>query len=183
MERDDLIQYLPLGVVLLIILRRSGRAQKVNVERGWITPALSAFAIWSQLSREPTPGAAAIAIFAVAALIGIGAGYFRALHIELTRDPLTGEVMSKATQFGTILIVVFLLLRSGLGYLVKGSLGPGIPHPGQLQKHGVDIFRLADALTIFATVMLVAQRLEILRRAHLLLRSGGSAAPAPDGQP
>jgi hypothetical protein len=174
MERDGLLDYLPLGIVLLIILRRSGRAQKVRVDRVWVTPLLSALAIWSQMSREPTPGILAIAIIAAAALIGIGAGYFRALHIELSRDLATGEVMSKATQFGTLLIVFFLLVRSGLAYLTKGSFGPGLAQAGQVQRHGVDIFRLADAATIFATAMMLAQRLEILRRAHLLLKSGDS---------
>jgi hypothetical protein len=177
MERDGLLDFLPIGIVLLIILRRSGRAQKVRVNgRAWVTPLLSIFAIWSQMSREPVPGLVAIAIIAAAAAAGAGAGYFRALHIELSRDPASGEVMSKPTQLGTILIVVALLVRSGLNYLTKGSLGPDFAHPAQLQKHGVDIFRLADAATIFATAMMLGQRAEILRRAHLLLRSGDSGA-------
>lgn len=178
MERDGLLDYLPIGVVLLIILRRAGRSQKVNVERMWITPLLAGVAVWSSMSRESMPGVAAIAIFVAATLLGAGSGYFRALHIELTRDPATGEIMSKATQFGTILIVFFLLVRFGLKYLTTGSLGPNIPHPGQAAAHGVDIFRLADAGTIFAMAMMIGQRLEILRRAHLMLREGGPA-PTP----
>jgi hypothetical protein len=98
----DYFNYLPLVIALLIVLRRSGRARKVRVERAWITPTLAVLGVWTTLSREPLPGGAALALLVAAALIGIGAGYYRALHIELSLDPESGQVMSKATPFGTI---------------------------------------------------------------------------------
>ena len=168
----ELSNYLPLVIALLIVLRRSGRAQKVRVERMWVTPVLSLFGIWSTLVREPFPGAVALAILVAASAIGIGAGYYRALHIELSRDPGTGQIISKATPFGTILIAVFLILRFGLDYAVNGGWKPGPPRfvmpPPQ---HGVDLFRLADAALLFSTGMMLGQRFETLRRAHALLRA------------
>ena len=168
----EFFNFLPLAIALLIVLRRAGRAQKVRVERAWLTPALSLFGVWATLSREPFPGGVALAILIVAGVIGIGAGYYRALHIELSRDAATGEIMSKATPFGTILIAVFLVVRFGLDFAVNGGWRPGPPRfvmpPPQ---HGVDLFRLADAALIFSTAMLLGQRLEILRRAHALMRA------------
>jgi len=167
---NNLFNYLPLVIALLIVLRRSGRAKKVRVERAWLTPILAILGVWATLSREPLPGGVALAILVGAAAIGIGAGYYRALHIELSLDPETGQVMSKATPFGTILIAVFLVMRFGLDYAFNGGWQPGPPRfvmpPPQ---HGVDVLRLADAALIFSTAMTIAQRVEILRRAHTLL--------------
>jgi hypothetical protein len=163
--------YLPLVIALLIVLRRSGRTQKVRMPRLWITPFLSAAAVGSFLAREPPPSLSALAIFIAAAALGAGAGYYRALHIELSVDSKSGEVMSKATPIGTVLIVATVLIRFGLDYAVNGGWRPGPPRFVQAPPHGVDIFRLADALMILTTVMSLAQRLEILRRAHALLKS------------
>jgi hypothetical protein len=68
------------------------------------------------------------------------------------------------------LIVATVLIRSGLDYAVNGGWTPGPPRFVQAPSHGVDIFRLADALMILTTIMSLAQRLEILKRTHALLR-------------
>ena len=175
----DFANYIPLAIVVLIVLRRSGRARKVQVERGWITPALSLIGVVSEMARETLPGPAAIAILAIAALLGLAAGYLSALHTELSYDDSTGHVMSKPTQLGTVLIVVFLLLRVGLDYLMTGKVGPAARF-AQPREHGVDLFRLADAALLFSAAMLIGQRLEILRRAHGLIRARKSgASPGP----
>src|SRR5215470_6580313 len=100
----DFFNYLPLLIALLIVMRRSGRSRKVRGERLWVTPLLSVFGVWATLASEPFPTGIALAILVAAGLIGIGAGYLRALQIELSVDPGTGQVMSKATAFGSILI-------------------------------------------------------------------------------
>ena len=165
----ELFKYLPIAIVLLIVLRRSGRSQKVRMPRLWITPFLSVIAVGSFLVREPPPSLYAWAIFIAAAVLGAGAGYYRALHMELSVDPASGQVMSKATQIGTYLIVATVLIRFGLDYAVNGGWHPGPPRFIQAPPKGVDIFRLADALMILTTAMSLAQRLETLRRARALL--------------
>lgn len=168
----SLLQYLPIALVLLLVVRRAGRARQVRIQRMWITPILASVAAVSTLAREPFPSIAALGIFLLAALAGAGAGYFRALHIKLSLDPETGSVSSKATPIGSALVVVFVVLRIGMEYFVKG----GVPHQGFAARamagpaaHGVDLFRLADALLIFSTMMTVAQRFEIWRRAAPLI--------------
>jgi len=168
--------FLPLAVVLLIVLRRARRAQKVRVERIWITPLLSLVAIASTMAQEPMPGVTAIAIFIVAAALGAAAGYFRALHIELSRDPVTGAISSKATPIGTVLIVIFLLVRVALDYLVNGKIAFGPRFGAVAIRHGADLFRLADAALLFTTAMMLGQRFEILRRARALIKSAKSDA-------
>lgn len=173
----DYLNYLPLAIVILIVLRRAGRPQKVRVERAWINPLLALVGVWSTMSTESFPSPAAILIFAVAILLGTAAGYFRALHMALSVDAESGQVMSKPTQLGTVLIVVFLLLRVGLNYLTTGKFGPAARF-AQPHQHGVDIFRLADAALLFTTAMLLAQRGEIVRRAYLLRREHKRASAA-----
>src|SRR5258706_2430588 len=165
----NLLEYLPLAIILLIVLRRAGRAQTVRTQRIWITPLLGVIAVASTLAREPVPSVVAMAILAAAMLAGIAAGYFRALHMELSVDE-SGAVSSKATQIGTFLIVFFLLLRVGLDYAINGGWQPGPPRFVNPSAHGVDLFRLADAALIFTTAMTFAQRVEIWRRARKLLK-------------
>jgi hypothetical protein len=100
--------------------------------------------------------------------VGIGAGYFRALHLELTIDE-NGKVFSKATPIGTYLIAGFFLLRFGIDYEINGGWRPGPPRFVNPMANGVDLLRLADAALIFTTAMMVSQRAEIWRRAQGLL--------------
>jgi hypothetical protein len=166
----DLFPFIPLAIVVLIVLRRAGRSQRVRTQRLWITPLLGVAAVVATLAREPVPGAVAVGILAFAAAIGIGAGYLRALHTQLAVDQETGSVSSKATPIGTILIVIFLLVRVGLDYAINGGWKPGPPRFINPSSHGVDLFRLADAAVVFATAMMLSQRIEIWRRAQMLLK-------------
>jgi hypothetical protein len=165
----NLISLLPLAIVVLIVLRRAGRSQKVRTQRMWVTPLLGLVAVASALSREPVPGAVAVAILVAGTLAGAGAGYLRALHIKLSIEEETGAVTSKATPIGTALVVAFLLVRVGLDYAINGTWSPGPPRFVSPSSHGVDLFRLADAAMLFATAMTLSQRIEIFRRAQQLI--------------
>ena len=178
--------YTPLiifALALLIILRRSGRSQRVRVNRAWLLPAFGLLSAWSTLSNEPFPSLVAILILVLASAAGVAAGWFRALHVELALDSETGNITSKATPIGTYLIVVFMALRLGLGYAFNGQPGAGLPHGPPMigaPKHGVDLFRLADAALLFSTFMSAAQRLEIWRRAQPLLAQYRAARAAKE---
>ena len=174
----ELYPYIPIAIVLLLVLRRAGRTQKVNVRRLWIAPILGVVAAGTSLAQEPVPGISALAIFAIAFVVGAAAGYYRAFHTQLSLDPQTRDVTSKSTPVGTILIVFFLFVRIALDYAFKGGIGPAHSHFLAPSKHGVDVFRLADAALIFTTAMMLGQRVEILRRTHLLLRSSAQVPTA-----
>ncbi len=166
---------LPLAIIALIAFRRAGRSQSVRTRRMWITPLLSIIAVAMTLAEESVPGLAATAILLVGAAAGIGAGYFRALHLELTIDS-KGNVSSKATPIGTYLVAGFFLLRVAIDYAVTGSWQPGPPRFVNPTARGVDLLRLADAALIFSTAMMVSQRVEIWRRAQRLVKDYRGAA-------
>jgi hypothetical protein len=148
---------LPL-VVFALILRRSLRPRKVRTTRMWLYPAILGAAALFTMANEPVPGLGAIAGFVGAAAGGAGLGYLRARHQQFALDPATGDVSSKATPLGTILIGAFFLIRFGLEYLTHAR---DIPHALGLQ-------RATDAGLIFAFALMVAQRWEIWRRTNAL---------------
>ena len=178
--------YTPLivfALALLIILRRSGRSRRVRVRNAWLFPAFGLLSAGSTLANEPFPSFVAILILVLASAAGLAAGWFRALHVELSLDSETGDITSKATPIGTYLIIAFMAVRLGLGYAFNGQPGAGLPHGPPMigaPKHGVDLFRLADAALLFSTFMSVAQRFEIWRRAQPLLAQHRAAKAAKE---
>lgn len=153
-------------LVFALILRRSLRERKVRTTRMWLYPAILGAAALYTMAHEPMPGLAAIAGFVGAAILGAGIGYLRARHQQFTLDPATGEISSKATPLGTILIGVFFVARFGLEFFTHAR---DVPHALGLQ-------RATDAGLIFAFALMVAQRWEISQRAKALRAEG-----APDG--
>jgi hypothetical protein len=145
-------------LVFLLILRRSLRERKVRTTRMWLYPVILGAAALYTMAHEPLPGPAAIASFIGAAIAGAGLGYLRARHQQFTLDPATGEISSKATPLGTILIGAFFVVRFGLEFFAHAR---DVPHALGLQ-------RATDAGLIFSFALLVAQRGEILRRAKAL---------------
>lgn len=145
-------------LVFLLILRRSLRERKVRTTRMWLYPAILGAAALYTMAHEPMPGLAAIAGFIAAAILGAGLGYLRARHQQFTLDPATGEISSKATPIGTILIGAFFVARFGLEFFTHAR---DVPHALGLQ-------RATDAGLIFSFALMVAQRWEILQRAKKL---------------
>ena len=145
----------------------------------WLSPVLSLIAVWLTLAQEPVPGIFATAIMAAGTIAGIGSGYLRALHLELSIDE-TGKVMSKATPIGTYLVAGFFLVRFGLDYAINGGWQPGPPRFINPTQNGVDVLRLADAALLFSTAMTIAQRVEIWRRAQDLLKGKATEMAAKE---
>lgn len=166
--------YLIVAGALVFMLVRANRAQTVRPGRMWIVPAFGLFSLVVNLARAPAPNALAIVIFAVALMAGGVAGWLRALHTELSIDPTTGQITSKPSLVGTLLIIGFVVLRMVLDTL------SGQP-PGMTPEAGraTDVLRLADAGLVFSLAMIVVRRLVIWRRAVALtaMREGSADAP------
>jgi len=169
----------PLALIALIVLRRAGREKTVRVGRLWVTPVLSLIAVAMTLGQEPVPGITAIAIMTVGAVVGVGSGYLRALHLELNIDD-KGKVISKATPVGTYLVAGFFLLRFGLNYAINGGWQPGPPRFVNPTQNGGGILRMADSALLFSTAMMISQRAEMWKRARALVKDRQSAT-GPSG--
>ena len=166
--------YLVIVAGLVVMLIRANREQRVRPGRMWIVPVLGIVALVTNLSRESSTGVLALAIFAVALAAGVAAGWFRALHTQLTIDPATKEVTSKPTLVGAFLIIGFVALRVVLDTL--SGQPPGAVTEAARNK---DVLHLADVGLIFSLAMIVVRRLVIWRRAHALIAAHAAVAIPP----
>jgi len=165
--------YLLIAAMLVLMLIRANRTQRVRPGRMWIVPALGIFALVTNLPRSPAPNGLALAIFVAAMAAGAAVGWFRALHTQLAIDSATGEVTSKPTLVGSLLIVGFVVLRMVLDML-SGQL-PGISETVRPD----DVLHLADAGLIFSLAMLIVRRFVIWRRAAAMTAMRAATASLP----
>lgn len=176
MSFKDIAPYILPLVIVLIVARRivmAQRLQRVRTGRLWVMPAYLALVMWFILRITPMPGPVGIAIFAVAALAGLGAGYMRALHQEFSIDPETGNVMSKASPIGSILFIAIFLVRFGLNFWMNGGVTPSMTHHPDPR-----IFVYTDAMLFFAFAMVSASAWEVWRRTRpLVAEHRSSQAP------
>jgi hypothetical protein len=155
----------PLAALGLMI-RRNLRERRVRTARLWIYPVILGGLTAVTVARGPVPGIGAIAGFVASAAAGAGFGYLRARHQQLSRDPQTGQIVSRATPLGLILIAGFFVLRYGLEFFTHTR---DLPHALGLQ-------RATDAGLIFSTAMIFARQWEIWCRTRALMGEGGPAA-------
>ena len=160
MPKSFLPYLVPLLVAALIV-RRSGRTRRISLNRIWIAPGIFVLMTVGALATEPVPGLAVIAVFIAAALAGGGLGYLGAHHQQLSIDPETGKISSRATAIGTLLVLGLFLFRFALKlvYPQMGTYGPA----------GSPVTQTANGLLIFTVAMLIVRSIAIWNRAQPLL--------------
>jgi hypothetical protein len=166
--------YLLVAAVLVLRLVQASRSRPVRPGRMWIVPALGIFALVTNLSRGSAPDGTALAVFIAAIAAGAAVGWLRASHTQLLHDPATGEVTSKPTLAGALLIVGFVVLRMVLDTL-SGQL-PGMAS-GAVRTN--DVLHFADAGLIFSLAMTIVRQFVIWRRAAALTTAHAVTAGLP----
>lgn len=159
----EIAPYIVPLLAVVLIARRSGRAQKVRLGAMWIRPAILALITVAALLSAPMPNLLVVAAFAAAALVGAALGYLRASHLHLSIDPQTGEVTSRATMIGTILILALFAARFGARLAFPASGAPGHGHAGG------EIMQWTDGMLVFMVAMFAAQTAWIWNRTRPLL--------------
>jgi hypothetical protein len=175
-------QYLPyIGPLLIaaLLLWRMSKAMKgrpLSPSRLWVRPAIIAVFMAIMLFVSPLPDPFGLALFALAAAAGVGAGYLQARHQALTIDPATGIITSKTSPFGVILFVGLYAGR----YVFRMMTTSG-QAPGKLTAHSAQIALYTDVGLLFLLGLVCAQAWEIWRRTRPLLAEHAartSAKPA-----
>jgi len=170
MWKDYAPYIVPLLVVALIV-RRSARARKVRLRGMWISPVILTLMTAGALIAEPMPGLLAIGGFVVATLAGAGVGYLMARHLHLSIDAGTGEISSRATMIGTLLILGLFAARFGLKLVFPG-----------LADHAhanAEVTEAANGLLIFTVATLIARTATIWNRTRPLLAAHAARAAEP----
>ncbi len=177
MNWNQLLPYLGPAIVVILIARRTLRAQqprRVRPNLLWIQPAILLAGMISVFALTPVQlSVFSLGLFLLGAIMGAAVGYFRALHQEFSIEPETGNVMSKATPLGSILFLGLFLIRFGMNsWMDRGAppvMGAANPH----------ILLYTDVTLFFAFAMVAATAFEVWRRTRPIIaehKTGRSAA-------
>jgi hypothetical protein len=161
----------PLGIAAVVLVVRNSRPRRLKIERLWMTPAIYLVLMGSALAEAPPPLtpvsiAILVAAFALGAAIGWQRGRFTQIHIH----PETHDLTSRASPIGIIFIFAILLLRYGARDFLA-------THPDFLH---LPVIAIGEALLVMVVATLIAQRLEIWRRASQMpAEAKGAVGPRP----
>jgi hypothetical protein len=164
---------IPIVIAFGLVILRNSRARRVRIEAMWIAPliiiALIGLALYGETraggGRPFTPVTIGLDVGGV--IVGALLGWWRARFTNLTIDPATHELTSRASPLGMVVILGILILRTVVRTYAAQANGP-------LGEWGPP---LADALLVMSVGLVCAQRLEIFLRASRMLqeaRTGGT---------
>lgn len=166
---------IPIVIAMGLVLLRNARARRLRIEAMWIAPviivALISLALWGEsvqrggLNLTPVGVALDMAGIVVGALLG----WWRARFTNITIDPLTHELTSKASPLGMVVIMGILVLRT----LVRTYTAE---NAGALGQWGPPV---ADALLVMSVGLVCAQRLELFTRASRMLAEARASSSGP----
>ena len=163
---------IPIIIAMGLVILRNSRARRLRIEAMWITPVMIVALIGLALYGETARGGLVltplnIGLDVAGLLVGALLGWWRARFTNITVDPATHELTSRASPIGMVVIMGILVLRTVIRTYAASSNGP-------LGQWGPP---LTDALLVMSVGLVCAQRLEIFLRASRLLaeaRGGGS---------
>ncbi len=150
-----LVPVIFIGIALL----RGSQARNLVVERLWIMPVVIIAMIGLAISQTPPTSALGVVLDAVAIAVGAAVGWWRGRFTNITVDPQTHALTSKASAVG----MVFILAVFGARYLLRLYANESA------QVLHASINDISDAVLLLAVGIVCAQRLEMWLRARRLL--------------
>ena len=163
MPEDKLTLLLPFVFLLMAFRIWSGgaRQRRVRIETMWIFPVifigLIGFGIYSE--RPPTDPVTLIAL-TLAALLGLGLGWFRGRMVRITIDPETHTLQSQNSAMG-------MLILAGI-YFVKYAARTFLS--GHAADWHISVVAVTDAFLLIALGTIVGRRVEMMIRSLRLLK-------------
>lgn len=152
-------------VVLVLVFLRNARERKLKIERLWIMPTILLAIAAVTLAFQKPPSLLMIGVYLVAFALGALAGWWRGRLTNITIDPETHELTSKASMIGMILILGLMVVRRGVGAYAAANA----------ESLHVSALEVTDALLLLAVGLVSAQRLEIALRATRMLNEARTA--------
>jgi hypothetical protein len=166
-------QLIPIVVILVVVIIRMAKPQRVSVTRLWLSPlilcAVAAYSIYFTELLNPAPVWEIVAGLVIGAIAGIPFGMLRGRHTDVRPTDRPG-VMYLGSSWITGLIFVGAF---GMRYAIRMLM----PHRGSLSTV------IGDALLAFAIAYVGTSYLAIYRKYQAELAGTISAPPAPPAQP
>ncbi|HWE99082.1 MAG TPA: hypothetical protein VG248_04740 [Caulobacteraceae bacterium] len=157
------------AIVGLVLYLRNRRPRPLRLERLWVRPALSLFAVASVLYEAP-PALTVIniLILALGLLFGGALGWQRGRFMAIEVHPETHEVTARISPLG----IVFVLALVGLRIWLRQSA----------TSLGALSAVVTDALIVMAGAMMTVQQIEVSLRGRRLLAQAQAASGAPSAK-
>jgi hypothetical protein len=168
---------IPIVIAMGIVILRNARARRLRIESMWIAPVIIIALIGLALFGESKAAAAhgqpvftpvAIVIDIAGIVLGGLLGWWRARFTNITIDPQTHELTSRASPIGMVVIMGILVIRTVVRTYTADNAG-ALGQWGPL---------LADGLLVMSVGLVCAQRLELALRATRLLNEARAGAPS-----
>lgn len=173
---QQFVPYIAPIVVLALLVWRGLKAkpQPVRLRRLWIRPAIVTALAVSTLALTAKPTLGVIAAYIAAVIAGAGIGHLFGRHLELSIDPASGEISSKATPVGTFFVVGVFAIRYGLKLVFPELNAQPAAHPS------ADVMVWTDGALVFGCALVLAQTLTIwLRTRPLVAAHAASKVDTP----
>lgn len=141
------------------------KGRVVKPSRLWIRPVIVAVILAMMLATSPMPPPVGFALGALAAVLGLAAGYFLTFHQHFSLDPATGVIKGKTSPLGMILFFGLFAARFAFKLVFMGPEGES---GAKLAAHSGQIMLATDAMLVFLFALVAAQGWETWRRIKLL---------------
>lgn len=156
---------IPLVAIGLVILRNA-RARRLRIEAMWIAPVVIIALIALALYAEGIPSPLGLGLDVAALAAGAGLGWWRARFTQISIDPETHELTSRASPLGMFVILAVFAIRFGVRAFAQQNG----------RELGVWAAVIPDALLVMSVGLVCAGRLEIFLRASRLLEEARAAS-------
>jgi Protein of unknown function (DUF1453) len=165
-------QFLPLIAVLILVIVRMVRPQRISVTRMWVSPiillAIAALSIYGTEQLNPAPPLEIVFGLAIGAVLGVPFGLLRGRHTDVRLTDRPGVMYLGASwATGLIFAVAF-----GFRFVVRLVM----PHRGALSTV------VSDALLAFAVAYVCTSYLAIYRKYQAEVAGAIASPPVPAEQ-
>jgi hypothetical protein len=109
--------YLPTLFMLAVLVwwQRRSKGSRLRPKAMWVIPCVITLALYTTLrQRPPELSVLSIILLVLALVAGSVVGWLRARHLHIRIDTTSGQVTTKATTVGLMLLVGLFLLRAVL---------------------------------------------------------------------
>lgn len=162
------------ALVVWLRFRRMMRGQRLRIEWMWVRPAIVVIAAALVVFLSSPPTGNDWIWMAVAFLPGVALGWYRGSMVQVTIDPATHELTSKASAAAMLFVVTLIAVRLGLRYVAFT----------ESEAWNLDPVLVTDVSLAFFVGLVCVQRVEMTIRARrLLLAARANSAVAEPGLP
>jgi hypothetical protein len=162
-------QFLPVVIVLVLLIVRMVRPQRISLTRLWLSPvilcAIAAFSIYTTEMINPAPVWEIALGMVIGALAGVPFGMLRGRHTDVRPTERPGVMYLGSSWVTGLIFAVAFGLRFGIRFIM--------PHRGSLSTV------IGDALLGFAIAFVGTSYLAIYRKYQAEIAGKIAAPPAP----